>query len=82
MATKRTKKNKHFWQHEYTITKVDPTLRGIEVVVVLGSRDASAKQEEFEDQGFFAIVYNNTTSDEEYRTPGAEDFELPAKASA
>ena len=73
MATaKRTKKNKHFWTHEYTITKVDPTLSQVEVAVVIGSRDASAKQEEFEDQGFFAVVFNNTTSEEEYRTPGCE----------
>jgi hypothetical protein len=79
MATaKRAKKNKHFWEHEYVITKVDPTLRKIEVVTVLGSRDASAKQEEFEDQGYFAIVYNNTNNDEEYRTPGCEDFEEKA----
>jgi hypothetical protein len=74
MATaKRAKKNKHFWQHEYTITKVDPTLNQVEVAVVIGSRDASAKQEEFEDQGFFAIVFNNTTNEEEYRTPGCDD---------
>lgn len=76
MATaKRAKKNKAFWTHEYTVTKVDPTLREIESAVVLGSRDATAKQIEFEDQGFFAVVFNNTTKDEEYRTPGSEDFE-------
>ena len=69
---KRTKKNQQFWDHEYTITKVDPTLREIEVITVLGSREAIFRQEQFEDQGFFAIVFNNTTKDEEYRTPGCE----------
>lgn len=75
MATaKRKKKNTAFWSHEYTITKINPMLRMIEEVTVTGSREASAKQEEFEDQGFFAIVLNRTTNEEEYRTPGAEDY--------
>lgn len=73
MATaKRSRKNKHFSTHEYTVTKVDPTLREVEAVTVIGSRDALGKQIEFEDQGFFAIVYNVTLKDEEYRTPGCE----------
>ena len=73
MATaKRSRKNKQFSTHEYTVTKVDPTLREIEVVTVIGSRDALGKQMEFEDQGFFAIVFNVTLKDEEYRTPGCE----------
>ena len=75
MATaKRKKKNNAFWSHEYTVTKVGPAFNTVEEVVVLGSRDATAKQEEFEDQLFFAIVFNNTTKEEEYRTPGSEDF--------
>jgi hypothetical protein len=69
---KRTKKNKQYWAHEYTITKVDPTLREIEVITVIGSRAANAKQEEIEDDGYFAIVHNTTLDDEEYRTPGCE----------
>jgi len=73
MATaKRTRKNKHYWQHEYTITKVDPTLNKIEVATVVGSKEATAKQEQFEDQGYFAVVFNTTTNEEEYRTPGCE----------
>lgn len=73
MATaKRSRKNKHFSTHEYTVTKVDPTLRHIEAVTVIGSRDALAKQMQFEDEGYFAIVYNVTLKDEEYRTPGCE----------
>ena len=73
MATaKRKKKNTNYWKHEYLLTKVDPTQREIEVATVLGSRDASAKQEEWEDEGFFAVVFNNTTNEEEYRTPGCE----------
>jgi hypothetical protein len=71
---KRSKKNLHYWEHEYIVTKIDPTLRRIEVAIVIGSRDATAKQIQFEDQGYFAIVYNSTTKDEEYRTPGAEDY--------
>jgi len=73
MATaKRRRKNTHYWTHEYTVTKVDPTLRQIEVATVLGSRDATTKQESWEDEGYFAIVFNNTTNEEEYRTPGCE----------
>lgn len=73
MATaKRKRKNRAFWTHEYSVTKVDPTLRTIETSVALGSRDATAKQIEFEDAGFFAVVHNNTTNEEEYRTPGCE----------
>jgi len=73
MATaKRTRKNKKYWQHEYTITKVDPTLNRIEVVTVIGSKAATTTQEQFEDQGYFAIVHNTTLDDEEYRTPGCE----------
>lgn len=67
------RKNKHFWEHEYRVTKIDPTLNRVEVAIVTGSRDATAKQEEFENEGYFAIVYNNTTKEEEYRTPGCED---------
>lgn len=70
--TKRVRKNKRFWAHEYTITKVDPTLRRVEIATVIGSKDATSRQEYFEDQGFFAIVFNNTTKEEEYRTPGCE----------
>lgn len=70
MATRKNKR--HFWAHEYTVTKVDPALSRVEVAIVLGSRDATAKQEEFEDAGYFAIVYNNTMKEEEYRTPGCE----------
>jgi hypothetical protein len=69
------RKNKHFWAHEYTVTKIDSTLNRVEVAVVTGSRDATAKQVEFEDAGFLAIVVNNTTKEEEYRTPGGEGYE-------
>jgi hypothetical protein len=67
------KKNKHFWAHEYAVSKVDPESHRVEVAIVLGSRDATAMQEKFEDAGFFAIVYNKTTKEEEYRTPGCEE---------
>ena len=70
--TKRTRKSKPFWTHEYTVTKIDTSLNQKEVAVVIGSRDAVAKQVEFEDQGFFAVVFNRTTNEEEYRTPGCE----------
>ena len=74
MATaKRARKPKPFWTHEYTVTKVDPATSRAEKVTVVGSREAVAKQEEFEDEGFFAIVFNNTTDEEEYRTPGCEE---------
>jgi hypothetical protein len=66
------RKNKHFWTHEYTVTKIDPTLNRAEVAVVMGSRDATAMQEKFEDAGFFVVVVNTTTKEEEYRTPGCE----------
>jgi hypothetical protein len=73
MATaKRTRRNKHYWEHEYTITKIDPTLRRIEVITVVGSKEATTKQEQIEDQGYFAVVFNVTTNEEEYRTPGCE----------
>lgn len=74
MATaKRARKKKlNFWEHEYTITKVDPTLRQIEIITVVGSRAANALQEKIEDDGYFVIVHNVTMDDEEYRTPGCE----------
>jgi hypothetical protein len=72
MTTKRTRKSKRFWEHEYAVTKVDPASDRTEVAIVVGSLDATAKQEEFEDAGFFAVVFNNTTKEEEYRTPGCE----------
>jgi hypothetical protein len=68
-----TRKNKHFWAHEYAVKKIDPIFHRVEVVIVMGSRDAAAKQTEFEDAGFFAIVVNNTTKEEEYRTPGCKE---------
>lgn len=76
-ATRRPRKNKRYWEHQYSVIKVDMNLRQVEVAVVIGSRDATAMQEKFEDQYFFAVVYNNTLKDEEYRTPGAEDFKMP-----
>jgi hypothetical protein len=82
MATAKRKRKKKTspWEQEYRITKIDPTLREIEEVVVLGSRDALFKQEAFEDEGYFAIVYNITKEDEEYRTPGAEDYKRKASS--
>lgn len=70
---KRKKKNTAFWTHEYTVAKADPGYRRVEEVKVVGSREATAKQERFEDEGFFVVVTNNTTGEEEYRTPGYED---------
>lgn len=67
------RKNRNFWGHEYSVTKIDPTLNRVEVAIVVGSRDAAAKLEEFESAGYFAVVYNNTTKEEEYRTPGCEE---------
>lgn len=72
LKPKRIKKTKNFWEHQYTLTKVDPSLRHIEAVTVTGSREASKLQEKIEDAGYFAIVFNVTTNEEEYRTPGCE----------
>lgn len=73
MGTMRQmRKNTHFWEHEYTVTKIDSTPSRNKVVSVTGSRDAAAKQQEFEDAGFCVIVVNKTVKEEEYRTPGSE----------
>jgi len=77
MATAKQAKNKriskkHFWEHTYLVTKVDPGLHRCEEITVIGSRAATAKQIEIEDAGFFAIVLNTNTKEEEYRTPGCE----------
>jgi len=71
-AKAKTKKDFSFWSHEHNVTKVTPTGDQLEVVTVLGSRDALAKQREFEAAGFFAIVTNTKLDREEYRSPGCE----------
>jgi hypothetical protein len=71
-AKAKRKRNTAYWTHEHTVTKIAPTGEVIEAFVVLGSIDAYSKQKQVEDAGFFAIVRNNTTGTEEYRTPGCE----------
>jgi hypothetical protein len=69
---KRSKKSTAFSTHEHTVTSVTPTGDQVEVVTVLGSRDAYHKQLEFEAAGFFAVVHNVTLDREEYRSPAYE----------
>lgn len=77
MAAKaRRKKNVAYSTHEYQLTKVAPTGEQVELISVIGSRDAYHKQLEVEAQGFAVIVFNCTTSTEEFRSKGLTDIAL------
>jgi hypothetical protein len=75
-AKAKRKKNTAYSTHEYQLTKVTPTGEQVELISVVGSRDAYHKQLEIEAEGFQVIVFNVTTETEEYRTKGLTDIAL------
>jgi hypothetical protein len=75
-AKAKRKKNTAYSTHEYQLTKVTPTGVQVELISVIGSRDAYHKQLEIEAEGFQVIVFNVTTSTEEFRSKGLTDIAL------
>lgn len=75
-AKAKRKKNTAYSTHEYEITKVTPTGEQVELISVIGSRDAFHKQLEVETAGFLAIVFNVTLAKEEYRNQSLTDTAL------
>lgn len=75
-ARAKRKKNTAYSTHEYQVTKVTPTGEQVELISVIGSRDAFHKQIDLEAEGFQVIVFNCTTSTEEFRSKGLTDIAL------
>ena len=51
-ARAKRKKNTAYSTHEYQVTKVTPTGEQVELISVIGSRDAFHKQIDLEAEGF------------------------------
>ena len=57
-----------FWQHRYKITRVSELGHEISSEIVTGSRTATSKLRDLEEQGQMVVVFNLTKGIEEHRT--------------